>query len=63
MGTDFAPPSLWGGERTNPEANKTQRILERESKAWKDTAAIHFQQASEHTGISTACGSLMSLNV
>ena len=32
------------------EANKTPRILERKSKDWKDTAAIHFQQASEHTG-------------
>lgn len=32
------------------EANKTQRILERKSKDWKDTAAIHFRQTSEHTG-------------
>lgn len=31
------------------EANKTQRILERKSKDWKDTAAIHFRQTSEHT--------------
>ena len=32
------------------EASKTQRILDRKSKDWKDTAAVHFQQTSEHMG-------------